>query len=235
MLDEDVGIALLASGIDLPSASVHKLALHLSMVLEANATMNLTSVTDPRVAIWAHIVDSLLGLPEADEAPEGAMADLGSGAGYPGIPLAIATGRRVTLVESVKKKAAFLSTVLRRLDLHGDVKPERAEELAIREPRCYALATARAVASLPSLVELAAPLLCECGSFVAYKGRRLEDEIARGDSVAARVGLKRSSVREARLLGPEPSARTLISYSIARSASIKLPRRPGMAQRHPLA
>ena len=235
MLENDIAEAVASAQIALSATAVRGLAAHLSMVLAVNATMNITAVTDPQLAVWAHVVDSLLGLPEVLGAPAGRMADLGSGAGYPGVPLAIATCRQVTLVESVKKKARFLESVVERLELDAEVKGERAESLAAQELCGFTVVTARAVSSLPSLVELAAPLLAEGGVLVAYKGSPSPEEVARGDRVAESIGMGPAAVRETVLPGPDPATRTLVSYVRTSTGKIRLPRRPGMAQRHPLA
>ena len=86
---------------------------HLDWVLEQNLTLNLTSVKDPAEAIRLHTVDSLMVLGEIDDGPEGTLVDLGSGAGFPGIPLAIASRQRALLVDSVGKKARAVEQFLR--------------------------------------------------------------------------------------------------------------------------
>lgn len=209
------------------------IALHSNLVLKQNESMNLTRVTEPGDVLRLHIQDSASALEEVREAPDGPMADLGSGAGYPGIPLAILTGRPTTLVESVKKKAAFLQGCVALLDLDLDVLPARAEEVAVSHGSRFACCTARALSALPSLVELAAPLLKESGRLVALKGPISPEEVVRGDAAAELCGMRRCAVRELEL--PLGEQRTILVYARTGIAQVELPRRTGMAQRQPLA
>lgn len=224
---EEMGIA--ASGEQLAL-----LCAHLQAVLRANALMNLTAIIDQREASVLHIADSLTALPLVASARPGWIVDLGSGAGYPGIPLAVMSRRSVLLVEARKKKAAFLADTVRQLCIPAEVSALRAEELALERPAAFAVAVARALAPLPSLVELAAPLLALGGTFIALKGAPLAEEVERGDQAASKVGLERVGIEETRLPG-RPDRRTLVMYQRVSPPSIRLPRGPGLAQREPIA
>jgi 16S rRNA (guanine527-N7)-methyltransferase len=158
------------------------------------------------------------------------MADIGSGAGYPGIPLALTSGRFVTLIESRGRKASFLQEVVDVLGVDGDVAAVRAEELAAGRQGRYAVVTARAVAPLAALVELASPLLVEGGRLVAMKGSPEESELTHGNTAALLVGMKRLSVERVRLPGSDVH-RTIVTYVRSGRPSVKLPRSPGAAQR----
>jgi 16S rRNA (guanine527-N7)-methyltransferase len=232
--EESIGRVLDAMGVVASKQQVLLLALHLKAVLRANAQLNLTSVETEIDAIDLHVADSLTALPLVETAPAGRLVDLGSGAGYPGLPLGVMSGRPVTLVEARRKKAAFLAKVVDDLRFEADVLPVRAEELALDRPGCYAVAVARAVAPLPSLVELAAPLLGPGGVLIAMKGAPGADEIARGDEAAAIVGLDRVALDEVALPG-RPDRRTLVAFRRVAAASVPLPRRSGLAQHRPLA
>src|ERR1035437_6163519 len=107
---DEISMGLLELGLSAGPAVVERLALHLRLVLEANEQFNLTSIAAAD-AVALHVLDSCAAACALGEAPKGGFADLGSGAGFPGIPLSILTGRRVDLVESVGKKARFLSDV----------------------------------------------------------------------------------------------------------------------------
>lgn len=209
------------------------LARHLCLVLEHNQRLNLTRITDPNVAISKHILDSLSVVPIVGSCLPGRIADLGSGAGYPGIPIAVATGRHVTLVESVGKKAAFLSDVVNELGLDVAVAPVRAEELALAHPESFSAVLARALSSLPSLVELAAPLLTRGGCLIALKGRLDEDERIRAERVGEIVGL--SLVRLVPLTVPDADERYAAVFEATCASRQRLPRRSGLAQKRPLA
>ncbi|MBE0476673.1 MAG: 16S rRNA (guanine(527)-N(7))-methyltransferase RsmG [Coriobacteriia bacterium] len=219
-------------GVLLSEADSERLALHLELVLAANATTNLTAVTETREAIRLHVLDSLAAAPLLAAAPPGPFVDIGSGAGYPGIPLAIATGRAVTLLESNGKKARFLESVVSDLRLEANVASARAEEWALRMPEAYAAATARAVSSLASLEELAAPLLHIGGHLLALKGRRMTDEEDRARRAGDVVGLR--LIRVASLSVPGADERTVYLFAKTGPPVRPLPRRPGAAQKRPL-
>jgi 16S rRNA (guanine527-N7)-methyltransferase len=208
---------------------------HLDAVLEANTRLNLTAIADRNEAIRLHIADSLALLEEL-AAQDGRVADIGSGAGYPAIPIAIATGHPIDMIESVKKKAAFLTECVSELGgLWGSkVLPMRAEEAALRSAGEYQHVTARALTSLPALVELASPLLAVGGSLWAMKGAPTIDELESGSAAALLVGMRETGRREYRLPIVE-ERRMIVSYEKVSEPAIPLPRRVGLAQKKPLA
>ena len=210
---------------------------YLFAVLDANTRINLTRITDPESAIRLHLVDSLVALPELSTAPLGRVLDIGSGGGFPGVPLAVASGREFVLLDSVAKKIAAVVSVLDALPSPGAtiaVSAERAEDVASSDPRGFAAVVARAVAPLPSLVELAAPVLIEGGVLIALKGRPGPEEYASGRAAAKLVGMTELKRRELTL----PSGgemRTIVVYRKTGRSSVALPRRTGLAQNSPLA
>lgn len=228
-----IEIAAQALGLALSSEQADLLSAHLRAVLVTNESMNLTSI-DSSEAVVLHVLDSLTALAALEAAPPGAFADLGTGPGYPGIPLTIVSGRPVALVESVKKKAAFLERVVGDLCLEATVHPIRAEELAIEMPGRFSAVTARALSSLPSLVELASPLLGPGGLLICLKARMDEAELARGDAAALLCGMQRMALDRVHVPGAEVE-RVIVTYRKSAPPRVRLPRRPGMAQRQPLA
>lgn len=209
------------------------LARHVELVYETNRELNLTAIEESQ-AVPMHVLDCAVALPYIAAAKPGPFADLGSGAGFPGIPLAILSGREVSLVESVRKKAAFLELAVAELRLKATVHPVRAEELAQERPEAFSAVTARALSSLPSLVELASPLLSRGGRLICLKARPEQEEVRRGGVVAKRCGmvlLSSDAVDVPGLTG----ARQIIVYEKVADPSVRLPRRNGMAQRQPLA
>ena len=211
------------------------LLAHLDAVLAANRRLNLTAITDRTEAISLHVVDSLAVLRLLDD-QRLPIADIGSGAGFPGIPVSIAAGVAVSLVESVKKKALFLSECV--MDLGGlngsEVIPLRAEELARERASAYGCILARALTSLPSLVELASPLLREGGILIAMKGSPTAEERELGACVGHLVGMSEADWIEYRL--PDSGQRrTLVRYVRSGPSQIRLPRRTGVAQKRPLS
>ncbi len=227
--------ALERAGFSENSRNIELMGRHLDAVLEANQRINLTAIRNVDSAVLLHVVDSLMCTSELADAPEGPLADLGSGAGFPGVPLAIVSGREAVLVESVGKKASFLREVVGRLGLEGRVRVEsaRAEELARSDRGRFAAVTARAVSSLPALVELASPLLMQGGRLIALKGRMDPEEVESGRAVGELVGMSAGEPRQYRLLGRE-DARSCVTFTKIGSETIDLPRRNGMAQRRPL-
>jgi 16S rRNA (guanine527-N7)-methyltransferase len=207
---------------------------HLDLVLQANEKTNITRIDNRKQAELLHIEDSLVGLPECLAAPSGFYGDIGSGAGYPGFPIAIATGRKTTLVESVKKKAQLLDQFSKELSLNSQVAvyPGRTEELALAQPSFFSLITARAVTALPSLLELAAPLLSIGGWLVSYKADRIDDELSWALSIQEKLGFSLQS-NERRKLSDGKTIRRILVFEKTAVPSVKLPRRPGMAQKRP--
>ena len=226
-----VEVALSGAGIRVDSGAIDLLVQHARAVFETNASFNLTRITTTDEFIRLHIVDSLLPwtlLPFAAPA-----VDLGSGAGFPGIPTSIVHGGPLWLCESVGKKARFLESCVEDLGLQCKVFCGRAEELALREPQRSNLVVARAVSSLAALVELAAPLLTTGGHLVALKGDPQPEELAAGERAAAVCGMQRLEVR-AYTLPRGGERRALVVYERVREPSVRLPRRPGLAQHSPL-
>jgi 16S rRNA (guanine527-N7)-methyltransferase len=229
----EISSGLAAMGLSCSADQAAALLEHLRLVDEANASFNLTTI-QPEDAVMMHILDSAVAVPYLEQAPEGGFADLGSGAGFPGVPLAILTGRSVSLVESVKKKAAFLERVVAGLRLKATVHPIRAEELALVRGASYAAVTARALSALPSLVELASPLLQDGGLLVCLKGRPDDEELMRGDAVGRKCGMLRIDTLPVIIPGVD-ATRTIIVYRREGKSRTILPRRNGLAQRQPLA
>lgn len=205
---------------------------YLDKVLEANESINLTRVTDKKQAMLLHLEDSLAVLEEFSKAPEGMYADLGSGGGFPGVPLAMASGRKTLLVDSVKKKMNTVSEILKELG-HQNlifVYDKRIEELAIEQPNQFAVATARALTSLPSLLELASPLLQQGGVLIALKSQ--EEDDFDNPTLESKLGMRKVSKRDYYLSNGE-TYRTVYVFEKYKEPEVKLPRRIGMAQKRP--
>ncbi len=208
---------------------------YLDSILEANKVTNLTRITDGEQARLLHIEDSLVGLPEVNEAPTGLYGDLGSGGGFPGVPLALATGRKTLLVDSVKKKMAIVQSALDDLSLSEQISTssERIEDLPLEYKEKFAVLTARALSKLVSLIELASPLLKKGGRLVCYKAQLSSEELEEALAVQDLVGMKMISQREICLSDGE-TTRTIVVFEKISKSRIKLPRRIGLAQKQPL-
>jgi 16S rRNA (guanine527-N7)-methyltransferase len=156
-----------------------RLSKYLDLLIEANETMNLTRIVDRAAAEVQHIGDALTLLPFL---PAGniSLADVGTGGGVPGIPLAIARPDiSVTLIESTKKKAVFLERAAAELGLANlRVVAERAEDVGVSDLReTFDVAVARAVATLDWLAEWCMPLVKPKGKMLAMKGKRAAEEL----------------------------------------------------------
>lgn len=156
------------------------LLVYLALLDRWNRTYNLTAIRDPREMVTRHLLDSLAMHPFVDAiaARGGALADLGTGPGLPGIPLAIAKpGLRVTLVESNGKKARFLREAVRTLQL-GNARVAECRAEALDEPQAYDALTARALDVLAGIIDVGGHLLKPGGQLLAMKGVRPDEEIA---------------------------------------------------------
>jgi 16S rRNA (guanine527-N7)-methyltransferase len=220
-----------------PSASLdpeahEKLRLVLELLAEERASVS--SVVDERA--WrVHIDDSLTGLEVPELRSAELIADVGAGAGFPGLALAVALpDARVDLIESVSRKCEFMQRAIAAAEIsNASVHNTRSEDWASADGReAYDAVTARAVGRLSTLAELASPLLQPNGVLVAWKGKRDPDEESQltraSESLAMRpesildvgdrAGSKHRHLHVVRKSGPTPS---------------DLPRRPGMAKKRP--
>ena len=170
---EQLRLGIQALGLDLPAGAVDQLLAYRDLMLKWNRTYNLTALKDPAQMVSHHLLDSLAILPWVT-GPE--LLDVGSGAGLPGIPLAIARpDLRVTLVDAVQKKAAFQRQAAIELGLTNvQACHARVEELQGQ----YGMITSRAFAELADFVRLTRPLLAPGGRWLAMKGLAPEQELA---------------------------------------------------------
>jgi len=216
----------------LPAGSAERLGRLLGLLAEDGTAP--TSVRAPDRAVDVHVADSLAGL--VFPAVRGArrVADLGAGAGFPGLVLAVALANaRVALVESDGRKAAFLMRAIEAVGAaNAEVVKARAEAWTTGLG-AHDLVTARALAELPVLVEYAAPLLVHGGCLVAWKGHRDAREEADGVAAAAATGLEPSEVVAVTPF-PGVQARSLYLYSKVGDTPPRFPRREGMARKRPL-
>jgi len=192
-----------------------------------------TTVSEPRRAVDVHVADSLAGLDLVEIRSARTIADVGAGAGFPGLPLAIALpAAHVWLVESASRKCAFLERAVAaaRVD-NAQVACARVEEWPVRDLDAVCV---RAVAPLVVLVEYAAPVLRLGGHLVAWKGRRDAAEERAAAAAAAVLGLDAVQVAEVQPF-PEVDHRTLHLYSKASGTPPQFPRRAGMARKRPLS
>lgn len=202
------------------------------MVAETNKVMNLTSITDAKEFEIKHFIDSLLPFKEFDGACE--IADIGSGAGFPAIPLAIIfPGKKFTLVDSLQKRVNFLNSVIEKSGLDNCTAiHSRAEDLAKTCREKFDAVTARAVAALNVLLEYTSPLCRVGGKVIAYKGSAAEEEILAAKNAASVLGLKTQKTCDFFL--PNGDARVVPVYLKVRPCDKKYPRGGNKPRTNPL-
>ena len=233
------------AGVPLDGTQLARFDLYRDLLLERGANVNLTAIRDPNEVDRRLFLDALRMVPALDEErhPAGVdgrgrprqlkLVDIGSGAGFPGLAVKIARpDLQITLVEATGKKAAFLQDAITALGLDGvEAIHARAEDVAhdpLHRER-YDLATARAVASLPALLELCLPLLRLGGRAFFPKGVEISEELAAGQRAAPLVGARVTGADlqpggESRLVTVEKTGLTHLRY----------PRRAGIPAREPL-
>lgn len=224
-MDERERLTALLSGADVEARLIDPLAHYGALLLETNRRFNVSGADTPEELV-PHLLDSLTIVPYV----RGPLVDIGSGGGFPAIPLALACGIDVTLIESTSKKAAFLEAALGTLGLSGRVIPQRAE-LAGRDPalrETFACATARAVSSAPAVLELALPFLRLGGTAVLQRGRLDDRERNAVKDAAPMLG-----GRFAEEVPLDGDRRILIVTKTAPTAQ-RFPRRIGVPEKRPL-
>lgn len=205
---------------------------HLELVIEANKITNITRINTWEEGMLLHVEDSLIGLPEINKAPEGWYVDIGTGAGYPGIPLAIETGRQTLLADSVGKKTKILDSIITELNLNNvQTYTGRIEDLAVDYPGKFSVVTARALSRLSVLMEFASPLLTKGGHLICYKANIEDEERNHALSLQSTLGMKLFSERTVDL---KDCHRTIICFEKTGKPKIKLPRKVSFAQKKPL-
>ena len=228
-------------GMELNAKQVGQFELYYQKLIEWNKKVNLTAITDYQEAQVKHFLDSITVISaltgEEMNKANFNIIDVGTGAGFPGMPLKILlTKPRLVLIDSTAKKAAFLRCVAQELELDNvEIVYGRAEEIA-RLPlyrQQFDLVVSRAVASLPALVELALPFCRIGGKFVAQKKGEVEQEINRASKAIEALGGKLDQARRIELeeLSDE---RYLVIIDKIYPTPEKYPRRPGIPVRRPI-
>ena len=218
----------------LDSAQVRQVAQHLDLIATWNRKAHLTSITEPAKAARVHVVDSLLCL-RAELPPGAVLLDVGSGAGFPGIPLKIARpDLSVTLLEAASRKAAFLDLATAEMGVVLTVVEARAEQAA-HDPTWrerFDVAVARAVAPLPALCELVFPFLRRGGKAVLLKGPSVASEVSAGARASAILGGGPPQLMMSQL--PGGPRRVIVTIEKVAVTSSSYPRRPGVPAKRPL-
>ena len=219
-------------GVEFDASDLGRLGTYLDLLLDANTRFNLTAITDRDVAWHKHIFDSLTLLPLVVSAEVGRVIDVGSGAGLPGLPLAITLPEvNFTLLEATGKKADFLHEVVTTLALPNvTVINDRVETIGRdreHHRERYGMAIARAIGRLAVLLELTVPLVRAGGHVLAIKGGKAAEEI---DEAKKALHLLHCRVDDTR----RTPTGTIVVIEKLRTTPKLYPRRPGEPRRAPL-
>lgn len=181
-------------GLSLPEERQNTLCAFARAMVKQNEVMNLTAITEDTQVAKLHLLDSLTVLCCADLAGK-TLIDVGCGAGFPGVPLAIACPEaKITLLDSLGKRVKWLEEVLPTLGVSARCITARAEEAVADRRECYDFATSRAVARLNILLELTAPYVKVGGAVLAMKGAAAQEELAECAGAIKKLGLKLETV-----------------------------------------
>lgn len=226
---------LKAIGIELSDEQLEQFLTYYEMLIEKNKVMNLTTITDFDEVLEKHFEDSLSLIQAVDLEKSQAVIDLGTGAGFPGIPLKIAFPiLQITLADSLNKRILFLDDVIRELGLTGiDTVHGRAEDLAknsdYREK--FDLCVSRAVANLSTLSEYCLPFVKIGGKFISYKAGECDEEVAASKSSVFLLGGKISDIKKFEL---GESGRAFVIIDKVSGTPKKYPRKAGTPSKDPL-
>ena len=201
------------------------------LLVEKNQVMNLTAITEPEAVAQLHFLDSLTVLQAADCKGK-SIIDVGCGAGFPGVPVAIACpDARVTLLDSLGKRMGWLETVLPELGIRARCVTARAEEAVKDYRETFDFAVSRAVARLNILLELTAPYVRVGGAIIALKGSAAREELAEAKNAVNKLGLKVEDIRDFDFDG---AAHSLIILRKIAPTPARYPRRYAKIKQAPL-
>ena len=196
MMEKTLNEGLNALGLSLPQERQETLCAFARAMVKQNEVMNLTAITEDTQVAKLHLLDSLTVLCCADLKGK-TLIDVGCGAGFPGVPLAIACPEaNITLLDSLGKRVKWLEQILPQLGIYAECVTARAEEAVASRRESYDFATSRAVARLNILLELTAPYVKVGGAVLAMKGAAAKEELSECAGAMKKLGLKLEDVRE---------------------------------------
>jgi len=233
MLENILNSGFTEMGLHVPSEAADRFRIYYELLNEKNAVMNLTAISGEEDTARLHFLDSLSPMLLFDMAGC-SVIDVGTGAGFPGLPLKIACpALKLTLLDSQNKRVEFLSEVCRRLQLDGvECVHERAEDCSERREK-YDFAVSRAVARLNILCELCLPYVRPGGAFLALKGPALSDELPEAQKAISLLGGELERIFDYAIPGVEARHNIAVIRKVAATPK-KYPRRFALIKKSPL-
>ena len=223
--------------IALTDSQIKDFTTYFHLLIEWNEKINLTAITSPQDVAVKHMIDSLSCYDETFFKKDTRVIDVGTGAGFPGVPLKIfRPDINLTLFDSLNKRILFLQTVAKELGI-SDIKfvHSRAEDggknKGLREQ--YDVAVSRAVARLNVLAEWCLPFVAVGGFFIALKGSRYSEEVKESQGALQLLGGEIAKIQNVKLPGLD-DVRAIIIIKKIKKTPLTFPRRPGMAEKNPL-
>lgn len=224
-------------GLSVDERQAEQFDLYYQILIQWNSFMNLTAITDFEEVVRKHFVDSLSIIQVINPKDVDNLIDIGTGAGFPGIPLKIMYPHlKVTLLDSLKKRIDFLQEVVGQLKLEGiEAIHGRAEDYAKKGKKReqYDLCVSRAVANLSTLSEYCLPYVKIGGAFIPYKSGEVEKELEKAKSAVFLLGGKTEASKTFKLPGTD-IGRSLLYIRKVNGCPVKYPRRSGMPAKEPL-
>ena len=226
----------LETGINLTDIQLEKFQIYYNLLIETNKVMNLTSITEEKDVVLKHFIDSL-AIKNYIDISNGRVIDIGTGAGFPGIPLAIIyNDRQFTLMDSLNKRINFINTVMEECKLYNiETVHSRAEDLGhnnvYREKYDYCVS--RAVAAIPVLLEYCIPFLKTGGKFISYKSEKAEEEISLSGNAQKKLGCRFDKLYSFDLPGTDIS-RKFVVFEKIKTTNRAYPRQAGKPKRSSL-
>ncbi len=226
----------LETGINLTDIQLEKFQIYYNLLIETNKVINLTSITEEKDVVLKHFIDSL-AIKNYIDISNGRVIDIGTGAGFPGIPLAIIyNDTQFTLMDSLNKRINFINTVMEECKLYNiETVHSRAEDLGhnnvYREKYDYCVS--RAVAAIPVLLEYCIPFLKTGGKFISYKSEKAEDEISLSGNAQKKLGCRFDKLYSFDLPGTDIS-RKFVVFEKIKTTNRAYPRQAGKPKRSSL-
>lgn len=234
MTENNFELELNKLGIEVSKEQLYQFNRYYELLIEWNEKINLTSITEKEDVYLKHFYDSATIVKVIDLAKEKTLCDIGTGAGFPGIVLKILfPNLKATLIDALEKRIKFLDIVISELNLKDiEIIHARSEEYGVKNREMFDIVTARAVASLPVLMEYCVPLV-KTGKFFIPMKANISQEIILSENAIKQLNLK-SIKKEEFFLPYENSNRTIILYLKEKITSKKYPRKNSDIKKKPL-